>query len=79
MKATKMLLDLIITKPEQEQFLLASLVNKLGDKVGKVASKVGYYLLQLVEEHPNMKEIVVGEVDKLIYRYGQVQFTAWIH
>lgn len=68
LKATRTLLDLLIAKPEQEKFLLLSLVNKFGDPVPKIASKIVWLLLQLVEEHPNMKAVVVDAVDKLIYR-----------
>ena len=39
--------DLLFQKPEQEQFLLSQLVNKLGDPVKRVASKAALFLLKL--------------------------------
>ncbi|KAI0228980.1 RNA-binding ribosome biosynthesis protein mak21 [Massospora cicadina] len=60
--------DLLSTKPEQEANLLTLVVNKLGDKENKVASKASYILLQLIELHPQMKGIVAAEVRTLIER-----------
>ena len=44
------------------------LVNKLGDPEKKVASKACQFLIRLVQQHPNMKPVVVEEVERLIYR-----------
>ena len=41
--------DLLYQRPEQEQELLSQLVNKLGDPVKKIASKVVFFLLKLCE------------------------------
>ena len=61
--------DLLVNNPEQEQFLLENLVNKLGDPFPKLASKVCHYLKQLINQHhPAMKEVVVNEVERLLYR-----------
>lgn len=55
-KAINVMYDLLASNPEQEQFLLEKLVNKLGDPSGKVASHVAFVLKNLVTDtHPAMK------------------------
>ena len=41
--------DLLYQRSEQEQELLTQLVNKIGDPVKKIASKVVLFLLKLCE------------------------------
>ncbi|GLJ10892.1 hypothetical protein SUGI_0137430 [Cryptomeria japonica] len=67
-KALKSMFDLLKTKPEQERKLLSSLVNKLGDPERKVASNAGYHLSCLLSVHPNMKAVVIEEVDVFTFR-----------
>ena len=43
----QVILDLLISKPEQEQKLLSGLVNKLGDPERKVAANVAHLLTLL--------------------------------
>ena len=50
------------------QALLTYIVNKLGDPNHKVGSKVIYTLTKLLEIHPNMREVVMDEVEKVIFR-----------
>ncbi|XP_078443907.1 CCAAT-binding factor isoform X2 [Wolffia australiana] len=66
--AIKLLYGLLRSKMEQERKLLFALVNKLGDPVRKAASSAGYYLTCLLSEHPNMKLVVIEEVDAFIFR-----------
>ena len=54
----------------QEAKLLSGLVNKLGDPSRKVASKAGYLLSSLLQEHPAMKVVVVAEVQRFMFRQG---------
>ena len=54
----------------QEGKLLSSLVNKLGDPSRKIASKAGYLLSSLLQEHPAMKVVVVSEVQRFMFRQG---------
>ena len=56
--------------PLQEAKLLSGLVNKLGDPSRKVASKAGYLLSSLLQEHPAMKVVVVAEVQRFMFRQG---------
>jgi ribosome biogenesis protein MAK21 len=58
----------LIAKPEQESNLLALLVNKLGDQDGRVSSKAGYLLTNVLTHHPVMKLVVVKEVERLLFR-----------
>ena len=58
-KAVKAAYELLSAKPEQEARLLALVVNKLGDPSRKLASKAGYLLLCLLDQHPGMKAVVV--------------------
>lgn len=54
----------------QEGKLLSGVVNKLGDPSRKVASKAGYLLSSLLQEHPAMKVVVVAEVQRFMFRQG---------
>ena len=54
----------------QEGKLLSGVVNKLGDPSRKVASKAGYLLTSLLQEHPAMKVVVVAEVQRFMFRQG---------
>ncbi|KAG6543422.1 hypothetical protein Mapa_015092 [Marchantia paleacea] len=67
-KALKSVYELLKTKPEQERRLLSTLVNKLGDPERKVASNACYLLSSLLTAHPNMKKVVVDEVDGFVFR-----------
>ncbi|KAI5063062.1 hypothetical protein GOP47_0021609 [Adiantum capillus-veneris] len=67
-KALKTIYELLKSKPEQERRLLSALVNKLGDPERKIASNAGYYLSCLLTAHPNMKMVVVQEVDVFLFR-----------
>lgn len=62
------LYELLSSKPEQEQNLLAMLINKLGDQEKKIAAKSVYLLLLLLNSHPNMKLIVIREVQQFLIR-----------
>ena len=61
-RALRALHALLQAKPEGEQALLQALVNKLGDPERRVASRAGYLLHQLLQQHPAMKVVVVREV-----------------
>lgn len=70
---------LLKDKPEQETNLLRLLVNKLGDKDRKIASRVSYLLLQLQNTHPGMKQIIIKGVEQeVLLRPGQT-FRAKYH
>ncbi|KAL0415008.1 UNVERIFIED_CONTAM: CCAAT/enhancer-binding protein zeta [Sesamum latifolium] len=66
--ALKTIYTLLKSKSEQERRLLCSLVNKLGDPENKVASNADYHLANLLAEHPNMKAVVIDEVDTFLFR-----------
>ena len=72
-KAVAVMNDLLMGNPEQEQKLLDFLVNKIGDPSSKVASKAVFCLNKLLHEHPNMKLIVLKEVEKLLFRTNVAQ------
>jgi len=59
---------LLCGNPEQEQLLLEKLINRLGDRTRAVAAKAMQFLTATLEEHPGMKDIVVKEVERLLYR-----------
>lgn len=50
------------------QNLLSYIINKLGDPSQKVASKAIYCLTQLLRTHPVMKQVVLNEIEKLLFR-----------
>ncbi|XP_039761628.1 CCAAT/enhancer-binding protein zeta [Pararge aegeria] len=59
---------LLMHHPEREKMLLANIINKLGDPSQTVASKVIYHLCQLLYNHPNMKSVVLTEIEKMLFR-----------
>uniref|UniRef100_A0A803KQX6 CCAAT-binding factor domain-containing protein n=1 Tax=Chenopodium quinoa TaxID=63459 RepID=A0A803KQX6_CHEQI len=67
-KALKIMYALLRSKSEQERRLLTALVNKLGDPDSKAASNADYYLTNLLSDHPNMKAVVIDEVDSFLFR-----------
>ena len=60
--------ELLSARPEQEKVLLSFLVNKLGDPDYKVAARCSHLLVKLVDQHPNMKQVIVLEVERFMYR-----------
>ncbi|KAJ0865431.1 putative CCAAT-binding factor [Helianthus annuus] len=67
-KALKTIYALLKSKSEQERRLLSALVNKLGDPENKAASNADYLLSKLLSDHPNMKAVVIDEVDNFLFR-----------
>ncbi|KAK7389691.1 hypothetical protein VNO78_24949 [Psophocarpus tetragonolobus] len=67
-KALKAIYVLLSRKSEQERRLLSALVNKLGDPDNKAASNADYHLSNLLSDHPNMKAVVIDEVDSFLFR-----------
>ncbi|KAL7628240.1 RNA-binding ribosome biosynthesis protein mak21 [Parahypoxylon ruwenzoriense] len=71
-KAVDLVFALLRDKPEQESNLLRLLVNKLGDRERKIASRASYLLLQLLNTHPGMKQVVIRNIEQdIIFRPGQ--------
>ncbi|RYP65553.1 hypothetical protein DL771_008251 [Monosporascus sp. 5C6A] len=71
-KAVDLVFALLRDKPEQESNLLRLLVNKLGDRQRKIASRASYLLLQLLNVHPGMKAVVIRTVEQeCLFRSGQ--------
>lgn len=67
-KAVKAMAALLEAHPEQEAVLLSNIVNKMGDPSKKVASKAMHSLTQVLAKHPNMKGVIMDEVEKLLFR-----------
>jgi ribosome biogenesis protein MAK21 len=71
-RAVNFVWELLKEKPEQEENLLRLLINKLGDKEKKVASRASYLLLQLQITHPMMKNVIISSIESdLIFRPNQ--------
>lgn len=71
-RAVTFVWELLKEKPEQEENLLRLLINKLGDKEKKVASRASYLLLQLQVTHPLMKGVIVNSIESdLLFRPNQ--------
>ncbi|XP_076753949.1 nucleolar complex protein 1 [Xylocopa sonorina] len=66
--AIQVMTDLLIGNAEQEHKLLELIVNKIGDPSSKIGSKVIFCLNRLLHEHPNMKLVVLREIEKLLFR-----------
>lgn len=67
-KVLGIIYELLVMRPEQEQRLLAMIVYKLGDPDRKIAAKTQYLLTQLVTRHPNMKMVVIKEVERVLHQ-----------
>ncbi|KAI6087047.1 CBF-domain-containing protein [Hypoxylon rubiginosum] len=71
-KSVDLVFALLRDKPEQESNLLRLLVNKLGDRERKIASRASYLLLQLLNTHPGMKHVMIRNVEQdILFRPGQ--------
>ncbi|XP_078050886.1 nucleolar complex protein 1 [Augochlora pura] len=75
--ALSVMTDLLIGSSEQEHKLLELIVNKIGDPSNKVGSKAIFCLNKLLYEHPNMKLVVLREVEKLLFRKNVAQRTQY--
>ncbi|KAL1458383.1 hypothetical protein WDU94_008539, partial [Cyamophila willieti] len=67
-KAISAVSKLLIGNCENEELLLANLVNKIGDPIQKVSAKVVYSLGKMVAAHPGTKQVVLNQVEKLLFR-----------
>lgn len=68
-KAVRMIFELLVAKPENEKLLLSLLVNKLGDPDICVSSGAAHSLSELLtKHHPQMRAVVVREVEQLLLR-----------
>ncbi|RHZ43572.1 RNA-binding ribosome biosynthesis protein MAK21 [Aspergillus thermomutatus] len=76
-RAVSYVYELLKEKPEQEANLLRLLVNKLGDKAKKIASRASYLLLQLEQAHPLMKPTIIKSVEEVLFRPGQSQHAKY--
>ena len=71
-RAVTFVWELLKEKPEQEENLLRLLINKLGDKEKKVASRASHLLLQLQITHPLMKGVIINAIEAdLLFRPNQ--------
>lgn len=68
MRTVGALQELLSGVPEQEKTVLELIVNKLGDRVRKVASQAVHVLNKILDAHPGMKLVVIKEVERLIFR-----------
>jgi len=77
-RALDFVFGLLKNKPEQEANLLRLLVNKLGDRERKIASRASHLVLQLLTTHPGMKAIIVGTVEReVLLKPGQNMRTMY--
>ncbi|EYB90319.1 hypothetical protein Y032_0221g2550 [Ancylostoma ceylanicum] len=66
--ALRAALNLLAERPEGERFLLSMLVNKMGHPKAQIGSFVATLLEDLTKRQPNMRPVIVAEVERLIYR-----------
>ncbi|KAL1783047.1 CCAAT/enhancer-binding protein zeta [Sigmodon hispidus] len=60
--------ELLCDKPEEEKALLMQVINKLGDPQNRIATKASHLLEVLLRKHSNMKGVVCGEIERLLFR-----------
>lgn len=71
-RALDFVFGLLKSKPEQEANLLRLVVNKLGDRERKIASRASYLILQMLTLHPGMKAVVINTVEQeVLLKPGQ--------
>ncbi|KAK0730559.1 CBF/Mak21 family-domain-containing protein [Lasiosphaeris hirsuta] len=71
-RALDFVFGLLKSKPEQEANLLRLLVNKLGDRERKIASRTSYLILQLLNLHPGMKAVIINAIEQeVLLKPGQ--------
>ncbi|KAK3362817.1 CBF/Mak21 family-domain-containing protein [Lasiosphaeria hispida] len=71
-RALDFVFGLLKSKPEQEANLLRLLVNKLGDRERKIASRASYLILQLLNLHPGMKAVIINAIEQeVLLKPGQ--------
>lgn len=75
--AISVMTDLLIGNIECQYKLLELIVNKIGDPNCKIGSKVIFCLNKLLYKHPNMKLIVLREVEKLLFRKNVAHRTQY--
>lgn len=68
--ALRILGQLAASKEEQSTNVLTMLINKLGDPDRKLASRVVYYMQEVVREQPELTETIVGLVEAVVLRPG---------
>lgn len=76
-KAISTMTELLIGNAEQEHKLLELIVNKIGDPSSKIGSKTVFCINKLLYEHPNMKLVVLREIEKLLFRKNVGQRTQY--
>ncbi|RLU23960.1 hypothetical protein DMN91_004168 [Ooceraea biroi] len=76
-KAIATMADLLIGNAEQEHKLLELIVNKIGDPSSKVGSKTVFCINKLLYKHPNMKLVVLREIEKLLFRKNVAHRTQY--
>ncbi len=64
----KMSFRLLSEIPEREKENLAIVISKAGDKEKRLASRVPYLLGMLIQQHSNMRQAVVAEVERFLYK-----------
>ncbi|CEF63010.1 Farnesyltransferase, CAAX box, beta [Strongyloides ratti] len=67
-QSSSFLMDLLMERPEKESEILTMLVNQLGNPHKKNASYIIVLLKKLIDKHPSMKEVVIKEIETLIFR-----------
>ncbi|KAK9726865.1 hypothetical protein RND81_05G242300 [Saponaria officinalis] len=73
-KSLKIMYALLKSKSEKERRLLCisqqskQIYCLLGDPDNKAASNADFYLTNLLSDHPNMKVVVIDEVDSFLFR-----------
>ncbi|KAJ1360816.1 hypothetical protein KIN20_019899 [Parelaphostrongylus tenuis] len=67
-RALRTALNLLAERPEGEGFLLSMLVNKMGHPNTRIGAFVATLLEDLTKRQPNMRSVIVSEVERLIYR-----------
>uniref|UniRef100_A0A0N5BR12 CBF domain-containing protein n=1 Tax=Strongyloides papillosus TaxID=174720 RepID=A0A0N5BR12_STREA len=67
-QSSSLLMDFLMARSERESEILSMIINQLGNPHRKNASYIIVLLKKLIEKHPSMKEVVIKEVELLLFR-----------
>lgn len=61
-EAITVLIQLLASKPENEEFILSQIINKFGDSDAKVITHLNKQLGFLILKHSNMIPVLIREI-----------------
>lgn len=68
-KAINTMADLLVKHPDNKKYIMEKLVNKIGDKVPKIATHASHLIEQIInDKKPELKEMALTEAERFLNR-----------